>query len=143
MKILESGTLSGITGSAWGSGVSSPPINLTNEREYGNVGIWASVQGDAGRTGGSVAVICRGSYSKSSVTYAVSNIPSDQNEFGAYALKAGTSVSGFTGDGTALRRISFPFPWLRLEGIVAKSGSTQHGSSTTNSLTVKWAVCQV
>ena len=135
MKILETGILSGVTGSALGSGVSTTPIDLSMGREYAQLGIWLSIEGDTGRTGGSVAVIAKGSYSKSGVTYT-------SETTGQYLVKSGTSVTGFFSDGSYLRHLTWPFPWLKLEGFASKAGVTNHGSSVTNSCVIRWCVCQ-
>ncbi len=132
MKILETGTLSSVTGAVIGSGVSSVPIDLSIGRSYSKLGIWLSIEGDLGRTGGSVAVVAKGCYSRSGATYAVETTE---------LVKSGTSVSGQSGNGSYWAMKDLVAPFMRLEAVVSKSGSTQHGSGTTNACKVRYAVC--
>ena len=141
MKVLASGTLTGVTGAAWASGVSTPPIDLSISREYSQAGIWLSVEGDLGRTGGSIAVIWKASYSKG-VTYTCPVVLSAITDVGQFLIKSGTSKTGFFGDGGYTRNLVIPFPFIRLQAVASKAGVTNHGTGTTNSCIIRWAVCQ-
>ena len=134
MKILESGILSNVTGAALGSGVSSAPIDLSLDRPSDYIGVWLSIEGDLGRTGGSVGVVAKGCYQKSGTTFT-------SDTTGQYLIKSGTSVSGFFGNGSKTKYFAFPFPWMRLEAFASKAGVTNHGSGTTNSCVCRYAVC--
>jgi len=135
MKVLAIGTLSSVTGASFGSGVSSSPIALFMERNLSDAYLWASIEGDTGRTGGSICIFWKGCYSKSGVTYASPN-----NEF---LIKGGTSVAGAFGNGSYLVKFQPGMPFIRIEAIVSKSGSTQHGTGTTNTVNVKWGISAV
>ena len=130
MKILSTGTLSSVTGAVIGSGVSSAPIDLT----IGPIlplGIWISIQGDLGRTGGSVAVIAKGCYIKSGVTFAGES---------TNIVKSGTSKSGICSNGSYFVMKNIVASFMKLEAVASKAGVTNHGSSTTNTCSVKWAL---
>jgi len=70
MKVLKTGQLgtviagSGVTGQTFGSGTSTPPIDLSAVGSNDRVGVWLSVEGDFGVAGCSVAAIWKGSYSR-------------------------------------------------------------------------------
>ncbi|MBW8001756.1 MAG: hypothetical protein FVQ80_07000 [Planctomycetes bacterium] len=135
MKVLSFGTLSDVTGGALVSGVSTSPINISN-RQTPNLGIWVSVEGDTGRTGGSVAVFTRYHYQKSGSSYALSATP-------AFIVKSGTSISGDVSTGMYYREVISSAPWMKVAAVSSKSGSTQHGSGVSTTLAVKWAVLAV
>lgn len=133
MKIQSTGTLSGITGAVWGSGVSSTPIALNMRRDMTDLYAWISIEGDLGRTGGSVCVFIKGCYSKGGVTYASEN--------NVFLVKSGTSVSGPHSNGSYLAKFQCVMPYIKIEALASKSGSTQHGSGTTTNCSVKYAIC--
>ena len=135
MKVLSFGTLSDVTGGTLLSGVSSVPINCSN-RQNSNLGIWVSVEGDTGRTGGSVAVFTRCHYQKSGASYALSATP-------AYIVQSGTSTSGDVSAGTYYREVLLSAPWMKVGAVASKAGVTNHGTGTTNTTSVKWAVVSV
>jgi len=131
--LIEVGTLSGITGATPGSGVSSAIVNLINaKRDISEAYFFASVEGDSGRTGGSVAVYWKGCYTRTGVTYAM--------EDDVFLVKSGTSVSGPQSNGAYLKKFNPVMPFIKLEASVSKSGSTQHGTGTTNTFSVRWAL---
>ena len=134
MMVLINGVLSSVTGGLFISGVSTPPIDLSKDKlDLSNACAWISVEGDLGRSGGSVAVFWLGCYAKGGVTFAMQNT-------GQYFVKSGTSVSGQFANGSYLKKFLPGMPFIRLGAVASKSGSTQHGSSTTNTCSVKWAV---
>ncbi len=135
MKTLSTGTLSSVTGAELVSGVSSPPIDISN-RNNNNLSAWFSIEGDTGRTGGSIAVFWKGCYAKSAATYAMSVT-------GQYFIKSGTSVTGEFVNGTYLKNIETSMPFIRIAAVASASGSTQHGTGTTNSTAVKYAIAAV
>jgi len=141
MKVLATGTITGVTGAIFSAGVSSAPIDLSMERNYETVGVWASIQGDLGRTGGSIALYWAGSHQKSGSTFASPSEDSVTSLNGKYIVKSGTSISGHLANGSYVRNLTIPFPWLRLQAVASKAGVTNHGSGTTSDLTIKWAVC--
>lgn len=131
--LIQTGTLSSVTGAAFGSGVSTSPIYLAGiDWNTSDCYLWASIEGDSGRTGGSVAVFWKGSYQKSGVTYAMEN--------NVFLIKSGTSVSGTLLNGSYLKKFSPVMPFIQIEAVLSKSGSTQHGSGTTNTQLVRWAL---
>jgi len=133
MKILETGTLSNVTGAVFGSGVSTAPIELSRDNLSPTLGFWFSIAGDTGRTGGSIAVVAKGCYQKGGTTYAVESTE---------LVKSGTSVSGKSANGSYWVMKDIVAPWMRLEAVASKSGSTQHGTGTTYSCVVRYAICQ-
>lgn len=148
MKVLALGTITGVTGGTFASGVSSPPIDISAERRSAPVGIWCSIEGDLGRTGGSVAVFWKASPSRSGTSYAcldptnVTVYVKDTTNY-QYVVKSGTSKTGFFENGCYTRVLECPFPWIRLQAVASKAGATNHGSATTNTCTVKYGVCAV
>ena len=146
MKVLSTGILTGVTGAVFASGVSSPPIDMSQSGRNTPAGIWVSIEGDTGRTGGSVAVFWKASYQKSGVSYGcldptnVTVYVKDTSNY-QYVVKSGTSKTGFFGNGCYTRVFDIPFPWLRLQAVASKAGVTNHGSSVTNSCVIKYAVC--
>ena len=140
MKVLMTGQLgeaisgSGVTGNAWGSGTSTPPVDLTNIGPGSKVGIWLSLQGDFGYTSTSLAMIWRGSYSKSGTTYSAFLRGNTSGLTGNYLVKAARTTGGFFSDGSYLKVIEPCMPWIKLE-------AARNVSSTTTAGIVKWAVC--
>ena len=133
MRILEQGTLAGVTGGTILSAVSSSPIAIHQDNLLlNNAMLWASVEGDTGRTGGSVAVFWKGSPERAGTSYATTANPE--------ILKSGTSIGGGTSNGIYLRTFTPGMPFIRLGALVSAAGSTQHGSAATNTTSVKWAV---
>lgn len=133
MRVLSIGTLSTVTTAAYGSGVSTPPIDLSRIDWPNNLGIWLSLEGDLGRTGASVSVIARSSYSKAGVTWPIYSAKTGVTE--PYLIKSGTSKTGFEGNGAYLVSLPAIMPFLKLEAIA--SG----GAGTTNNMKVMYAVC--
>ena len=125
MKILQSGSLSGVTGLAWGSGVSTPPIDISNERNIGSVDVWLQLTGDMGHSNSSASVIWKASYQKGG-TYV-------SGSTGQYLVKSGTSKTGFLSNGSYLKSILTTMPFLRIEARVSKAG-------TTNNLAIDYAI---
>ena len=132
MKVLATGTLSSVTGASFGSGVSTSPIDMHMSRNLSDTYLWASIEGDTGRSDTSLCVFWKGCYTKSGVTYASPN-----NEF---LIKGGTSVAGAFGNGTYLVKFQPGMPFIKLEAIASTAGSTQHGTGVTNTANVKWAI---
>jgi len=132
MRLLQTGTLSSVTGAVVGSGVSSPAIDLSMPRPDPSLGIWLSIEGDTGRTGGSVAVVAKGCYRKSGVTYAIESTE---------LIKSGTSVSGESSNGSYLIMKDLVSPFMKLEAVASKAGVTNHGTGVTNACNVRYAVC--
>lgn len=132
MKLLATGILSNVSGGYYYSGVSSPVIDAS-QRESNTLSAWLSIEGDLGRTGGSVAVFVKGAYQKSGVTYAL-----PENSF---LVKGGSSISNE--NGCYLCNFTTDAPFIRLGATASGSGSTIHGSATTNNAQVRYAVCAV
>jgi len=134
MRILKTGTLSGVTGATFTSAVSSATIALTKDDvNVDNAYAWVSIEGDTGRTGGSVAVFWKGCYQRTGVTYAM---PAT----GQYFVKSGTSVTGQLANGTYMRQFVLGMPYFKVCAVASASGSTQHGTGTTNSIIVRYAI---
>lgn len=133
MKILETGTLSNVTLAAYGSGVSTPPIDLTAINHPNNIAISLSLEGDLGRTGSSVSVIARHCHSRAGVTWPVFAGVLTSGVTKALLVNSGTSKTGFLGDGSYIVSMPALMPWLRLEAI---SG----GAGVTNNMSVRYAV---
>jgi hypothetical protein len=140
MRVLATGVLgqavagSGATGLTFGSGTSTPPINLTNIGPADRVGIWLSMEGELGTSGGSLAAIWKGCYQKSGVTY-TAFLRGDQSGLtGNYLIKKARTTGGFFADGTYLKVIQPCMPWIRLETVVKRA-------SVTNQCILRWAVC--
>ena len=148
MRVLATGTMTGVTGqAAIGDfcSVHTESIDLSMDKVSSMVGIWASVEGDLGRTGGSVTVIWEGCYTKSGVTYAClddTNFTTYAQDMPSYpfAVKGGTSKAGFHSNGSYRRTVEAPFPWMRLGAMASKAGVTNHGTGTTNSCIIRWAI---
>jgi len=133
MRVLETGTLSSVTGGIISSAVSSAAISISQDNLITDTAmLWLSIEGDTGRTGGSVCVFWKGHYERTGTSYATLADP--------YLLKSGTSVGGNVANGTYLRTITPGMPYIRIGALASKSGSTQHGTSATNTTSVKWAL---
>ncbi len=134
MRVLELGTLSSVSGAILSSTVSSVPIALTrDDLNSSNAFMWLSIEGDTGRTGGSVAVFWKGCYAKSGATYAMPTT-------GQYFVKSGTSISGQLSDGSYLKAFDVGMPFVRVCAVASKAGSTMQGTSATNTTSVKWVL---
>lgn len=137
MHILNTGVLTGVTGAAIASGTSSAPIDISFRKEP-TFGCWLSVEGDTGRTGGSVAVYLMGNYSRSGGTWAIKTATP------MYLVKSGTSITGPASNGCYIRPVTqFHFPFIKVAAVASKSGSTQHGTGTTNALQVRYAIVSI
>lgn len=133
MRVLQSGTLSDVTGGALISAVSSTPIVISQDNlKLENAMMWLSVEGDTGRTGGSVAVFWKGHYERTGASYTTLADPE--------ILKSGTSIGGGVSSGTYLRAFTLAMPCVRVCAMASGAGSTQHGTSATNTTSVKWAL---
>ena len=133
MRVMQTGTLSGITGGTLLSAVSSPPIALSQDNlRTDNAMMWMSVEGDTGRTGGSVGVFWKGHFSRSGASFATIASP--------FIIRGGTSISGGTSNGLYLRALSPGVPFIRIAALATGAGSTQHGTSATSAISVKWAL---
>ena len=140
MKIISTGQLgtavsgSGVTGKAFNSGTSTPPIDLSGIGSNDRVGVWLSVEGDFGISGASIDMIWKGSYAKSGATY-TAFLRGDQSGLtGNYVVKNARTTGGFFANGSYMKVIQPCMPWMRLEAI-------RKISSTTTAGVVKWAVC--
>lgn len=132
MKVFETGSLASVTGAVFGSGVSSPPIAIGSIlNRISDAYAWIRITGDFGRTGGSVTVFWKGAYEKDGTYTKVED---------EWLVKSGTSVSGDIGNGSYLVKFQPGMPFVKLEAVCSKSGSTQHGSGTTNTSGVSWAI---
>jgi hypothetical protein len=140
MKILSIGQLgtaiagSGVTGLTFGSGTSTPPIDLTGISSADRIGVWLSVEGDFGKSGCSVAVIWKGSYNRSGATYTAFLRGDQSGVTGNYLIKSSRTTGGFFANGSFLKVIRPCMPWIRLEAIQKRAG-------TTNAGIIKYAVC--
>ena len=133
MRILQQGVLSNVTGGTILSTVSSSSIAIHQDNLLlNNAMLWASIEGDTGRTGGSVAVFWKGHYERAGTSYATLANPE--------ILKSGTSTGGGASNGTYLRAFTPGMPFIRLGALVSAAGSTQHGSAATSSTLIKWAL---
>lgn len=140
MKILKIGQLgqaiagSGVTGLTFGSGTSTPPIDLTNLTPADRLGIWLSIEGDFGKSGCSVAAIWKGSYCRSGATYAAFLRGDQSGITGNYLIKSARTTGGFFSNGSYIKVIKPCMPWIKLEAIQKRAG-------TTNAGIIKWAIC--
>ena len=133
MRILETGTLAGATGGALVDAICSEPIAISSDDlRLDNAMLWASIEGDTGRTGGSVTVFWKGHYERAGTSYATLANPE--------ILKSGTSTGGGMSNGTYLRTFTPGMPFIQVGATVSKAGSTMQGSSTTNTTQIKWAL---
>ena len=139
MKVLKTGQLgtavagSGVTGLTFGSGTSTPPIDLTNIGSSERIGIWLSVEGDFGVSGASVAAIWKGSYTRSGATYTAFLRGDQSGSTGNYLIKAAKTTGGFFANGSYMKTIQPCMPWIKIEAIQKRAG-------TTNAGIIKWAV---
>ena len=132
MQILKSGTITGVTGAIFSSGVSTAIIDINGRnRGDGKLQVLAKISGDLGRTGGSVALFWKTGVSRAGEYMAPEN---------PYILKSGTSKGGFFSNGSYVTTITCYSDIMRLQAVASKAGSTQHGSATTNSCIVDWSI---
>ena len=140
MKVLKTGQLgtviagSGVTGQTFGSGTSTPPIDLSAVGSNDRVGVWLSVEGDFGVSGASVAAIWKGSYSRSGATYTAFLRGNQSGSTGNYLIKSAKTTGGFFANGSYMKVIEPCMPWIKIEAIQKRAG-------TTNAGIIKYAVC--
>lgn len=141
MKILKTGTLSGITTAAFGSGVSTPPIDISNlGGVQRTVGCWLSIEGDLGRTGSSLSVCWKGAPQKGGVTY-TSFLRRDLSSVtGNMLVNSGTSKTGVLSDGSYLKSFTPIMPFIKLEAFASKEAGG-YGAGVTNNISVRYAIC--
>ena len=132
MKVLKTGTLgsavsgSGVTGVSFGNGTATPPIDLSAMGSQNRVGVWLSLEGSLGNSGGSLSAIWKGSPSRSGDTYTAFLR-------GDYLVKDARTTGGFFANGSYLKVLEPCMPWIKLEAIVSRAG-------TTNAAILRWGV---
>ena len=133
MKVNATGTLSNVTGTSWGSGTSTPPIDLSRLVGSPEAAIWLSIQGDLGNSDASVSVMMKGAPSRAGTTYTAFLRENLSHVTGSMLVKSGTSVTGQFGDGSYLKRFIPSMPFAKLEAI-------ENAAGTTNNLSIKYAI---
>ena len=133
MKVNAIGTLSNVTGTSWGSGTSTPPIDLSRIVGSPEACIWLSVEGDLGRSATSISLMMKGSPSRAGSTYTAFLRENLSHVTGSMLVKSGTSKTGQFGDGSYLKRFTPSMPFGKLEAI-------HDGAGTTNNLSIKYAI---